>query len=79
MKDRVIRADEFPSTPDPAMAQRMLGGSTVILSTLGMLSNPTLHDNRLFTLVPFERIIVDEASQINIFDYLVQTLQPHFP
>jgi hypothetical protein len=77
MKDRIIRADTFPSRPNPSEAEKLLKGSTVILSTLGMLSNPTLHDNRLFDLIPFERIIVDEASQINIFDYLVRSSQPH--
>jgi len=57
--------------PDPVSMMVLLGGARVILSTIGMLSNPTLEKNRTFDLVPVERLVVDEASQINSFEYLV--------
>ena len=71
MQNRVIRTDEMPIPADKTATERLLKGSTVILSTSGTLCNPTLHNNQLFKIVPMERLIVDEASQINVFDYLV--------
>jgi len=51
----------------------MLGGSHIILSTIGMLSNPILEDNGAFHCVPVRTLVIDEASQINIFEYMVRT------
>jgi hypothetical protein len=51
--------------------ERELGGSHIILSTLSMISNPSLHDNGTFDIIPVERLIIDEASQINIFEFIV--------
>lgn len=51
--------------------ERELGGSHIILSTLSMISNPSLHDNGTFDIIPVERLIIDEASQINIFEFMV--------
>lgn len=51
--------------------ERALNGCHIILSTLSALSNPALQDNGTFDLVPVQGLVVDEASQINIFDYLV--------
>ncbi|KAF5360173.1 hypothetical protein D9758_011319 [Tetrapyrgos nigripes] len=64
----VIRGDEMPK--DRVAMERLLQGAQVILSTLGMLSNPALDDNGTFRLVPVERLVIDEASQINVFEYL---------
>ncbi|KAK7462128.1 hypothetical protein VKT23_007731 [Stygiomarasmius scandens] len=64
----VIRGDEMPA--DPVAMERVLEGAQVILSTLGMLSNPALEQNHTFDLVPVEKLVVDEASQINAFEYL---------
>jgi len=50
----------------------MLGGSRIILSTLGMLSNPALHSVGMFLTVPVERLVVDEASQIRMEDFMVR-------
>lgn len=51
--------------------QRSLGGVKVILSTLSMLSNPRLFQCGLVSiLLPPTALIVDEASQIPIGDYL---------
>lgn len=52
----------------PHLAERQLLGARVILCTLSMLSNAKL---AVYTrLVPIETVLVDEASQINIGDFL---------
>jgi len=56
----------FPD--DTVSADRLLLGSRVILCTLSMLSNSKL--SRFTLLVPIELVLVDEASQIEIGDYL---------
>lgn len=53
---------------------RIIGSSRVMLSTLSLLSNPALDDNGTFKIVPVDRLIVDEASQINVFEYMVSSL-----
>ena len=50
----------------------MLEGSPIILSTLGMLSNPALHSVGLFLTVPVERLVIDEASQIKMEEFMVR-------
>lgn len=65
----LIRTDELPD--NILGMSRLIGSSKVILSTLGLLSNPTLEQNGLYDVVPFERLVVDEASQINVFEYMV--------
>jgi len=37
-----------------------------------MLSNPALHSVEMFLTVPIERLVVDEASQIKIEDFMVR-------
>ncbi|KAK0476953.1 P-loop containing nucleoside triphosphate hydrolase protein [Armillaria novae-zelandiae] len=66
--DRLFRADELPNNPKDL--GYTIGASTIILSTLSMLSNPALDDNGMFDLVPPKILVVDEASQINIFEYM---------
>lgn len=53
---------------------KLLGGARVILSTLSILSNPALAAVGLFSLVPVQRLVVDEASDINAFEYMVSFL-----
>ncbi|KAF5335473.1 hypothetical protein D9611_012174 [Ephemerocybe angulata] len=65
---KVIRSDTLPATPRELEA--LIGGSCIVLSTLGMLSNPALEERGVFKEVPVERLIVDEASQIRIFEFL---------
>ena len=66
IQTNVIQSSEFPD--DAASAARMLLDSRVILCTLTMLSNPKL---KVITgQVPVELVIVDEASQIEVGDYL---------
>ncbi|KAL1742236.1 hypothetical protein HDZ31DRAFT_75655 [Schizophyllum fasciatum] len=67
--DKLIRSDEFP--PDTGSLKRMMGDACVILSTVSMLSNPKLHLLKMFTdVMPVERLVIDEASQINVFEYM---------
>ncbi|KAF8962214.1 P-loop containing nucleoside triphosphate hydrolase protein [Flammula alnicola] len=65
---RIIRSDDLPG--DVREMERVVGDSCIILCTLSMLSNPALQDNGTFDLVPVERLIIDEASQINTFEFL---------
>ena len=44
-----------------------------------MLSNPALEHCGVFRVVPVERLIVDEASQIDAFEYMVRMLGPSYP
>lgn len=67
--EKLIRSDEIPA--DPVASERLFAAATVCLCTLGMLSNPVLDQCRIFDLIPVKRLVVDEASQISIFDYMV--------
>ncbi|KAH6910639.1 hypothetical protein BKA70DRAFT_1100429 [Coprinopsis sp. MPI-PUGE-AT-0042] len=69
VEEKLIRTDELPT--DQVATERIIGDSCIILSTLGTLSNPALDQNGMFKIVPVERLIVDEASQIRIFEFLV--------
>lgn len=69
ISQRVIRSDELPK--EVSDMEKMIGSSRIILCTLSMLSNPALHSNGTFRVVPVERLIIDEASQINVFEFLV--------
>ena len=44
----------------------------VVLCTISTLSNPSLNDKRIFEFVPVSNLVVDEASQIGIFNYMVR-------
>ncbi|KAI0037095.1 P-loop containing nucleoside triphosphate hydrolase protein [Vararia minispora EC-137] len=62
----IIRSDTFPETA--LEAERKLGDANVVLCTLSMLSN---HRMRVFSRIRrMETVIVDEASQIEIGDYV---------
>ncbi|KAF4611643.1 hypothetical protein D9613_003986 [Agrocybe pediades] len=50
--------------------ERILRGSRIILCTLSMLSNPALQDNGTFDIVPVDKLVIDEASQISTYDFL---------
>jgi hypothetical protein len=45
--------------------------ATVVLCTLSMLSNPKLLDCGLFSLLPVKSLVIDEASQIDVFEFMV--------
>ncbi|KAF9074554.1 hypothetical protein BDP27DRAFT_137131 [Rhodocollybia butyracea] len=50
--------------------KRVIGSAQIILSTLGLLSNPALDENGTFDIVPLQQLVVDEGSQINVFELL---------
>ncbi|OJA13623.1 hypothetical protein AZE42_03977 [Rhizopogon vesiculosus] len=62
----LIRSDEFGD--GPVAASRRILDSRVMLCTLSMLSNPRIDDYT--RLVPMQTVIIDEASQIEVGDYL---------
>lgn len=66
IEENVIRSDDFPHSV--VAAERQLRGSRVILCTLSMLSNDRISP---FTrTVPPTLLIFDEASQIEVGDYI---------
>jgi regulator of nonsense transcripts 1 len=65
----LIRSDELPDTPREVSI--MFHGTTIVLSTLTMLSNPKLEDCGLLRLIPVRSLVIDEASQIDVFDFMV--------
>ena len=69
IEDVVIRSDELPDTPGEV--SRMFSDVTVVLCTLGMLSNPKLEDCGLFRVIPVTALVIDEASQIDVFEFMV--------
>lgn len=48
----------------------LLSGSRVILCTISMLSTDRIMDCGFTEIVPVQTVIVDEASQIEVGDYL---------
>lgn len=70
IEENLLRTDEIPR--DVAAIERLLVGVTIVLSTLSTLSNPALHSNGFFRVVPVERLVIDEASQIKILDFMVR-------
>lgn len=73
MKDAVIRSDKLKDSSESGTRQ-MFDGVTLVLSTLSMLSNSMLDDCGLFDLIPVRSLIVDEASQIDVFEFMVTDL-----
>lgn len=71
--ENMIRSDEFETSP--LVVERQLLGSRVILCTLSMLSN-----DRIVTITrvaPLQTVIFDEASQVEIGDYMPLLLRFH--
>ncbi|KAJ6554659.1 P-loop containing nucleoside triphosphate hydrolase protein, partial [Mycena capillaripes] len=66
--DFLIRTDELMG--DERGIVHILNGARIVLSTLSTLSNPGLDQVGIFSLVPVERLVVDEASQINAFEFM---------
>ena len=69
IEDTVIRSDELPNGPGDV--SRMFGDVKVVLCTLGMLSNPKLDDCGFFDVIPVRFLVIDEASQIDVFEFMV--------
>ena len=51
--------------------ERLILDSKVILCTLSMMLNPKLRDNGTLDIVPPRCLVIDEASQINAFEFMV--------
>jgi hypothetical protein len=69
IENMIIRSDEIPNSR--LAVSRMFGDVTVVLCTLGMLSNPKLSDCGLFDIIPVRSLVIDEASQIDVFEFMV--------
>ncbi|TFK45821.1 hypothetical protein OE88DRAFT_1083984 [Heliocybe sulcata] len=50
--------------------QQRFGGCQVVLCTLDMLSNAQLRNRGITKLIPIKYLIIDEASQIDVNDYI---------
>ncbi|PBK86105.1 hypothetical protein ARMGADRAFT_941008 [Armillaria gallica] len=75
IEDKLLRGDLLPSNQKDL--RHAVGASSIILSTLSMVSNSTLDQNGMFDLVPPRTLVVDEASQINIFEYMASDNLSH--
>ncbi|KAI0350750.1 hypothetical protein OH77DRAFT_1001735 [Trametes cingulata] len=53
-------------------AKHRIGDAKIILCKLSMLSNPSLKSQGVFQYLPVERLVVDEASQIHMFEFMVR-------
>lgn len=69
VRSQLICTDKF--IPKDVDLLSLFGRTRVILCTLGTLSNPLLLQKGVFGLVPVTNLVVDEASQVGILDYLV--------
>ncbi|KAH9856811.1 hypothetical protein C2E23DRAFT_721458 [Lenzites betulinus] len=69
IEGRLIRSDSL-CTSDPLETERKLGESKAVLCTISMLSNPGIENSGVFKLRPVERLVVDEASQIDTFEFM---------
>ncbi|KAK0189342.1 P-loop containing nucleoside triphosphate hydrolase protein [Armillaria mellea] len=68
LEDKLLRGDRLPANQEDLRV--IIGTSSIILSTLSMISNPALDQNGMFDLVPPRTLVMDEASQINVFEYM---------
>ena len=69
IQDKVIRSDDLPKSPQ--MVLKLFGDATVVLCTLSMLSNPKLVECGLVNVLPMKSLVIDEASQIDVFEFMV--------
>lgn len=71
MMGHIVRTDELPD--DRLAVERLLLDRSIILCTVETLSNPALLQRNVFEIVPVERLVVDEASQIYAAAFVVST------
>lgn len=64
--DKVLRSDDLKDDFDTAEAKML--NSRVVLCTLSMLSNARI--STITRLVPLQTLMVDEASQVEIGDFI---------
>jgi superfamily I DNA and/or RNA helicase len=65
IEKNLIRTDNMPKR---GALNKVLQGSKVVLCTLSMISSPRLRD--LTQVVPVINVVIDEASQIEISQYV---------
>ena len=65
----MIRSDDLPDSV--SNVSKTFHGISVVLCTLSMLSNPKLDDCGLFGILPVNSLVIDEASQIDVFEFMV--------
>ncbi|KZT29779.1 P-loop containing nucleoside triphosphate hydrolase protein [Neolentinus lepideus HHB14362 ss-1] len=64
-----IQSDKL-SKMSPNVVQQRFGECQVVLCTLGMLSNSQLQHCGVTKIIPMETLVIDEASQIDVNDYI---------
>lgn len=67
IRKNIIVSDNLPKPND---LQKVLKGSQVIICTLSMISNPKLQGLQLTEVIPVINVIIDEASQIEVRQYI---------
>lgn len=67
IKENIIVSDRFLK---PGHIQRALQGTRVMLCTLSMISNPKLQLAGVTQVVPIVNVVIDEASQIEVGQYV---------
>jgi superfamily I DNA and/or RNA helicase len=55
---------------DNSTTGKQLEGCKIILCTLSLLANSRLRDKGYMRIVPIDTVVVDEASQIEIGNYI---------
>lgn len=70
MGDAVITSDVLRRRKDTGVRD-IFDGITLVLSTLSKLSDPILNTCGLLSLIPVTTLVVDEASQIDVFEFMV--------
>jgi len=70
VKDAIIRSDILRKL-EASGTEKLFDGITLVLSTLCMLSNPMPDTCGLLKLIPMQSLVVDKASQIDVFEFMV--------
>ena len=70
LQKHLIRSDDLFN--DSLTFKRLSNGSCMAPCMLNMLSDPTLDQIGVFDLLLIERLVVDEASQIDTFEFMVR-------
>ncbi|TBU26538.1 P-loop containing nucleoside triphosphate hydrolase protein [Dichomitus squalens] len=68
ISDHLVKSDKLFG--QAAGVAEFMGRSKVILCTVSMLSHPGMDNVGVFRHVPMERLVVDEASQIDTFEFM---------
>ncbi len=69
IQSKVIRSDELPDSKRGV--EILFDGATVVLCTLSTLSNPKLAECGLIDVLHVTSLVIDEASQIDVFEFMV--------